>query len=240
MEPRRKNIVAVILARGGSKGLARKNILPLLGKPLIQYTIGPLRKAKQVDRVIVSTDDNEIAGISRQLGAEVPFLRPPELAQDLTSTEDALKHAILWLKDNEGYDTDILVFTQITDLFKAAQRIDEAVGMLLGDEALDSAFIAHPTHKHYWKKEGGSWKRLTEEKYGPRQLKEPIFREDTGLGCATRAYLILEKGRRLGDKVVLIPNPDFTIDIHSELDLWLAEKLLRERKDFKKYLQELE
>lgn len=231
----KKNVVAVILARGGSKGLPQKNIALLSGKPLIQYTVDPLKKAKLVDRIIVSTDDEEIGSVSRAIGAEVPFIRPKALAEDHTTTEDALKHALVWLSEKEGYRADILVFLQITDLFKRAEWIDQAVKMLLEDDLLDSVFVGCPSHKNYWKKETDHFTRLTKECYGPRQLKEHIYREDTGLGCATRASLITEKSRRLGDNVKIITNDDFTVDVHSEFDLWLAEKLLRERPEFKRY-----
>lgn len=235
MKNKKQNVAAIILARGGSKSLPRKNILPLMDKPLIQYTIDPLKKARLVERIIVSTDDYEIAAISRKLGAEVPFMRPKELSGDFTTTEEALKHVIFWLGDNQNYTVDILVFLQITDLFKRAEWIDKAVKMLMEDEKLDSVFVAQPTHKHYWVREGGDLIRLTKEMYGPRQLKQPIFREDTGLGCVTWARLITNEGRRLGDRVEIIENPDFTIDIHSEFDFWLAEKLLKERPEFKRY-----
>lgn len=235
MHNKHHNVVAIVLARGGSKGLPRKNILPLMGKPLIQYTIDPLKKIELLDRMIVSTDDSEIAKISKRLGAEVPFFRPKELAQDSTTTEDALRHSLLWLKEKENYMADILVFVQITDLFKKPEYINQSIKMLLEDNKLDSVFVAKPTHKHYWKKEGRDYIRLTKDIYGPRQLKEPIYREDTGLGCATRARLIIEEKRRLGDEVKIIENQDFTVDIHSELDLWLVQKLLEERLEFKQY-----
>jgi CMP-N-acetylneuraminic acid synthetase len=231
-----KNVVAIIPARGGSKGLPRKNILPLLGKPLIQYTIEIAKKVDSLDRIIVSTDDDQIADIARDLGAEVPFMRPKELAQDYTSTEDVLKHVILWLKKNEGYIVDIVVYLQLTDFFKKSEWIDRAVRMLLDDDNLESVFVAYPDHKNYWRKQGDTFVRLTEGKHMARQLKERVYREDTGLGCATRAALLVEQNRRLGDKVKIIENSGFTIDIHSEFDLWLTEKVLRERPEFKKYL----
>ncbi len=234
-ENKKKNVVSVILARGGSKGLLGKNILPLMGKPLIQYTIDPLQKVKEIDRIIVSTDDFRIAEVSKDLGAEVPFLRPKELSQDFTTTEESLKHALDWLRDNQGYMADILVFVQITDLFKDSGLIREAVLMLLEDDTLESVFVANPTHKHYWLKDGAGFRRLTENSYGPRQLRPPVYREDTGLGCATRAYLITESKIRLGSKVHIVENHDFVIDVHSEFDLWLAEKLLVERPEFAKY-----
>ena len=232
---KKKNVVAIIPARGGSKGLPGKNIKPLLGKPLIQYTLAPALEAKLLDRVVVTTDDEKIMNIARDLGAEVPFVRPAELAQDLTTTEEVLKHAVLWLKENEGYTVDIFVYLQITDLFKNPQWIDKSVQMLLDDDTLESAFVVQPDHKNYWKKEGDRYVRLVTGPHMPRQLKEPIYREDTGLGCATRAHLLIEQNRRVGDRVEIIVNHDFMVDIHTEFDFWLAEKLLEERPEYRKY-----
>lgn len=236
MVKKNKNVMAVIPARAGSKGLPNKNILPLLGKPLIQYSIEAAKKAKLLDRIIVSTDSEQIADISRKSGAEVPFMRPKELATDLSSTEDVLKHAILWLEENEGYIVDILVYLQLTDFFKKSEWIDQAVKMLLEDEKLESVFVAHPDYKNYWKKQGDGYVRITEGRHMARQLKERIYREDTGLACATRAQIITEQNRRLGDKVKIIENDEFTADIHSEFDFWLVDKLLKERPEFKQYL----
>lgn len=231
-----KNVVAIIPARGGSKGLPRKNILPLLGKPLIQYTIDAVKEARLVDRILVSTDDAEISEIAKKLGAEVPFMRPKELARDYSSTEEVLRHAIVWLKENEEYDVDIVVYLQLTDFFKKSEWIDQAVTMLLEDETLESVFVACPDYKNYWRKKGDNYVRLTEGKHMARQLKERIYREDTGLGCATKAFLLTEQNRRLGDKVKIIENHGFTVDIHSEFYFWLVEKLLRERPEFREYI----
>ena len=231
-----KNVVAIIPARGGSKGLPGKNIRSLLGKPLIQYTLEPALEARLLDRVIVTTDDEEIASVAKALGAEVPFMRPSELAQDFTTTEEVLKHAIIWFRENENYIVDIFFYLQVTDLFKNPEWVDRAVQMLLDDDTLESAFVAYPDHKNYWKKEGDKYGRLTPGMHMPRQLKQPIYREDTGLGCASRAYLLLEQNRRVGDNVEIILNQDFVVDIHTEFDFWLAEKLLLERPEYKKYL----
>lgn len=232
---KKENVVAIIPARGGSKGLPGKNIKLLLGKPLIQYTLIPALRAKLLDRVVVTTDDEEIARIAKNVGAEVPFMRPAELAQDLTTTEDTLKHAVLWLEENENYTVDVFVYLQITDLFKNPEWIDQAVQMLLDDDTLESAFVVQPDHKNYWKKEHDKYVRLTSAIHIPRQLREPLYREDTGLGCASRVYLLIEQSRRVGDKVEVIVNHDFVVDIHTEFDFWLAEKLLQERPEYQKY-----
>jgi CMP-N-acetylneuraminic acid synthetase len=225
-----KHTVAVIPARGGSKGLARKNLRLLAGKPLVAYTIEAAKASSYVDRVIVSTEDEEIAETARKYGAEVPFLRPKELAEDLTPTEPVLKHAVEWLEKAEGYQVDIVLFLQPTDIFRKRFMIDEAIKRLLDDDTLDSVFVAYPTHKNFWRRVDGKYVRLAEDlTYGPRQTREPLYREDTGIACATRAE-VLRQGKRIGEKIDIIINNDEAsfIDIHDEFDFWLAEKVLTE------------
>lgn len=226
-----KHTVAVIPARGGSKGLPRKNLRLLAGKPLIAYTIEAAKASSYVDRVIVSTEDEEIAQTARKYGAEVPFLRPKELAEDLTPTEPVLKHAVEWLEKAEGYQVDIVLFLQPTDIFRKRFMIDEAIKRLLNDDTLDSVFVAYPTHKNFWRRVDGKYVRLAADlAYGPRQTREPLYREDTGIACATRAEVV-RQGKRIGENVDIIINNDEAsfIDIHDEYDFWLAEKVLTER-----------
>ena len=224
-----QNVVAILLARGGSKGLRRKNILLLAGKPLLAYTIEAAKSSQYVNRVVVSTEDEEIASVAREHGAEVPFIRPEELADDLATSEVALKHAVEWLRDNEGYETDIVVYLQVTDLFRTSAMIDQCVEALLTAPELDSAFMGHIEHKNFWRQQGDAFVRLADDiPYGmPRQEKEPLFREDTGTACATRASVVL-RGRRLGESCKVIPYEQdiHFIDIHTEFDFWLAEMLV--------------
>ncbi len=228
-----KNIVAIILARGGSKGLPRKNVANVLGKPLIAYSIQAALDSKYVDRVIVSTDDDEIAEIAREYGAEVPFKRPENLANDQATSEVALKHAVEWLEQYEGYKTDIVVYLQITDVFRTKSMIDECVSVLLERPEVDSAFMGLAVHKNFWRKVNGKYVRLADDiPYGQRrQEREPLFREDTGLALATRASVVRE-GKRLGNKCVVVPyeQPVNFIDIHTEFELWLSEIIMKEKK----------
>ncbi len=228
--PEQHNVVAIIPARGGSRGLPRKNIRLLAGKPLIAYSIEAAEASPMVDRVLVSTDDAEIAEVARQWGAEVPFLRPAELAQDHTPTEPVLQHAVEWLEQVDHYRVDIVVYLQPTDIFRKRTMIDEAVRRLLNDPELDTAFVAYSTHKNFWRQVEGRYVRLAPDiKPGPRQTREPVYREDTGLACASRGAVI-KAGRRIGDRVAVIPTDDdlSSIDIHTEFDLWLAEQVLTE------------
>ena len=121
-----KRILALIPARGGSKGIPHKNIAPLAGKPLIQYSIDAARGSSYIDSVLVSTDDEEIARVARACGAEVPFLRPAELASDTAKTIDAVLHAVETLRDmGEAFDS--LVLLQPTSPLRTTAEIDGAI-----------------------------------------------------------------------------------------------------------------
>ena len=223
------HIVAIIGARGGSKGLPRKNILHLAGKPLIAWAIEAARHCSVIDRVIVSTDDDEIAGIAAACGAEVPFRRPAELSGDNVPNINFLQHAVDWLESQDNYRVDIVVYLQVTDVFRKKYMLDETIGRLLADPDLDTVFVAHPLHKNFWRKVAGGYRRMAPLEDTVRQEKEPVFREDAGLACASRAGVI-KSGRRIGDRVDIVSDPDFcsSIDIHDEFDLWLAEKIITE------------
>ena len=229
VKPSDCHIVAIIGARGGSKSLVKKNIRQLAGKPLIVWTVEAARNCSLIDRVIVSTDDDDIAGIAGACGAEVPFRRPPELSGHDVPSIDYLKHAIEWLESQNNYRVDIVVYLQVTDVFRKKYMLEETVGRLLADPHLDTVFVGYPTHKNFWKKDARGYRRMDELKDRVRQLKEPVFREDIGLACASRVNVI-KSGRRIGDRVDIVPNPDFcsSIDIHDEFDLWLAEKIVTE------------
>ena len=244
------SVVAVIPARGGSKGLPRKNLLPLAGQPLIAHTIQAAVRAERVERVIVTTDDEEIAGVAREWGAETPFLRPEsyttpsgvtvELTSDLATTEDTLAHACHWFAGHEGVPIDILVYLQTTDVFRRPGWIDEVVRRLQEHPELETAFAALKTHKNFWRggEEGGFEPLGAYAGHGSRQTKKPTYREDTGLACATRARLLMEDPpRRVGKAVDILwyDDPAANIDIHDEFDLWLAEKVLTEWKGAEGY-----
>lgn len=120
-------VLAIIPARGGSKGLVNKNILPLLGHPLISYSIKAGLESKLISRVIVSTDSNVIAERSLKYGAEVPFKRPDELAQDDTLDIDVFIHALSWLKENEGYCPNFVVQLRPTSPVRKVDMIDGSI-----------------------------------------------------------------------------------------------------------------
>ena len=226
--------VAIIPARGGSKGLPGKNLKLLAGKPLIAYSIEQARASGVCDVILVSTEDETIAQVSREYGAQVPFLRPPELATDSAPLEPVVKHALETYEAMTGEQIDIVVFLQPTDIFRTPEMIRECVNRLKADPKLESVFAAYRTHKNFWRKSPEGFVRLAPElaTYQARQeRKEFLYREDAGLASASRAGVV-RSGRRLGARVDIVVTDDFmtSIDIHTPFDFWLAEKILTEWK----------
>ena len=199
----------------------------MAGKPLIAYSVEAARNCSLIDRVIVSTDDEEIASIAKSYGAEVPFRRPVELAVDDATTESVLQHAVCWLEQNEKYRVDIVVFLQPTDIFRKQWMLKEVIQRVLENSTIDSAFVAFETHKNFWRIVEQQPVRLADIPYGARQKREHVYREDTGLACATRAEFI-RQGKRLGPRVSIVANTDAGsfIDIEDEFTFWLAEQVL--------------
>ena len=222
--------ICIIPARGGSKGLLGKNLRIFNGKPLIAWPIIAAKTCKKIDTVVVTTDSEEIAAQAKLFGASVPSLRPSSLAQDNSTTEATLKDALDRFEKQTNQYFDICVFLTCTDIFRDTDWITIAIEKLENTKDLESVFAANPTHKNFWQKgHGGKFKRVLKkmEVYTSRQEKEPIYREDTGLACASRAYL-WRKGKRIGNNVDIIVNDNFetSIDIHNEFDFFLAEKAL--------------
>lgn len=125
-----KTILGVITARGGSKGIPRKNVKELAGKPLIAYTIEAAKESGVFLRLVISTDDQEIAEVAKQYGAEAPFMRPAELAQDTTPHLPVLQHAVNWLRDNENFIPDYVTILQPTCPLRQGFHIREAAELM--------------------------------------------------------------------------------------------------------------
>ena len=137
-------VLAIIPARGGSKGLPNKNILHLINHPLIAYSIKAALDSSLITRTIVSTDSDEIAEVARNYGAEVPFIRPEEFAQDLSTDLDVFTHALKWLEENENYKPDFIVQLRPTSPIRKASLIDECILKLVNSNA-DSLRIVTPS-----------------------------------------------------------------------------------------------
>jgi len=215
------------MARGGSKGLKRKNVLLLNGKPLIAYSIQDAIKSRICDTILVTSDDDEIIKISKKFGATATIKRPYELALDNIPPEPVIQHALLEYENIIKKKFDIVVYLQPTDIFRPKNIIRDCVEKLVKNPSLDTVFSGYKTHKHFWKKNiDHNYVRITDGNYDARQKRDnDVLREDQGIACAFRAKLIREKGIRVGKKVYIIENKDFrsAIDIHDKFDFWLAE-----------------
>jgi CMP-N-acetylneuraminic acid synthetase len=225
---------ALIPVRGGSKGLPRKNIRLLDGLPLVAYSIRAAQQAERVTRVFVSTEDQEIADVAARHGAEILF-RPDELANDTAGSNEVVMHCCgQW--EEQGTPPDVVVYLQATDIFRSRGIIDATVDALLRDASLDAVFAAMPDHKNYWAELPDGLMKMNRFPEAPRQSKIPLYREDTGIACATRFATARTRGR-LGERNGLVAHDDhFTfIDIHTEEDLWLAETVVQHFKGTDRY-----
>ena len=235
-----RRAVAVIPARGGSKGLPRKNIADLGGKPLIAYTIEAANGSKYLDRVIFSTDDREIAEVARKWGADVPFLRPKELALDSSSAESVLQHAVKWLREKGGVSPDIVVLLLPTAPLREAVDIDRTIEEFLKHPDADSAVsVCEAEHPPMWTGEiqgDGKilFKFLQKSRVVTRRQELPKAYRLNGAVYATAVKTIMEKDSRFGSRVYPYIMPqEKSIDIDSGLDLKMAEVILKSRRNGK-------
>jgi len=220
------NTIAIIPARGGSKGIPRKNIKDFCGKPLISYIISTALNTKELDRVIVSTDDKEIAEISKEYGAEVPFIRPHNLSLDHTPTMPVIKHAIEYLEKNEGYCPSLVALLYPTSPLLRSNRISEAIDILKKGN-FDSLVSVVEDKGHFWIK-NTNYKRLYPKIIKNRQYVNPLYRENGSIYLFTRD-LIMNKNKIIGDKVsVLVMENNESVDIDTNIDFEFAEYIYRE------------
>src|SRR5215216_3216708 len=222
-------ILALIPARGGSKGIPRKNIRTFAGYPLIAWSIAAPKQASSVTRIIVSTDDEEIASVARQFGAETPFLRPADLAQDQTTDLPVFEQALEWLKANENYNPDITVQLRPTSPIRPKDCVDRAVEILLDHEEADcvrGVVLAGQNPHKMWRFDGENQpmkpllqvEGIVEPYNAPRQILPPIYWQ-TGHIDAIRVSTIQQKKSLTGDVIYpLVIDPRYTVDIDNLSD----------------------
>lgn len=219
------NIIAIIPARGGSKGLPGKNLKHFMNHPLIAWPIQYAKESEINMKILVSTDDSAIASAASDYGADVPFLRPDEISQDLTTTEETLKFSLEKAEIHYQEKFDYCIFLTCTDLFRIPGWIEEGLSILKANTELESVFVASETHKNFWTIEGNKPKRYAEwmKIYSSRQIRKTSYREDTGLMSISKSCL-WRNGKRIGDNVQIISDNrlETSIDIHTEFDLVLA------------------
>ena len=230
------HILALIPARGGSKSIPHKNIRPLAGIPLIAYSIAAAKGSKHVTRTIVSTDDDEIARVARGYGAETPFMRPAEFAQDNTTDFPVFTHALIWLKEHERYQPDILVQLRPTSPLRPPECVDQAIQILLDRPEADSVRGVIPSGQNpfkMWKitEQGNMTPLLSitgilEPFNAPRQALPQTYWQ-TGHIDAIRLSTIQQRGSLSGEIIYpLLIDPRYAVDIDTPRDWQRAEWLI--------------
>lgn len=235
-------ILAIIPARGGSKSIPRKNIKLLCGKPLIAWSIEEAEKSRLLTRVIVSTDDEEIAAVARQYGAKVPFLRPAEIAQDLSPDAEFLLHALDFLRDKEKYEPEIVLRLPPTSPLRTAAHIDEGIQKLSDTPDADAVRPICEAPKHPYK----LWKISEDKKFLepflpksltgfdepynlPRQMLPKAYIH-TGAMDVIHTRTLREQKSTSGRKLAyFFMAPEDSVNIDHPIDFEIAEFLMQKR-----------
>ena len=229
-------VLALIPARGGSKSIPRKNVLPLNGRPLIRYSIDHAHASRWISRVIVSTDDGEIAEIAKAAGAEVPFLRPVEFAQDHSQDIEFHRHALEWLWDNENYRPDAVVNLRPTHPIRRAATIDRAIETFLVHpeaDSLRSVRLAQLSPFKMWLIGNSGYLQpllslpgCAEPYNMPRQLLPMVYWQD-GYIDVVWARTVLEHNSTTGSRILPFIVEEESVDIDYPEEIAAAERILR-------------
>lgn len=228
------NVLSIIPARGGSKGIPKKNIYPLCGKPLIAWTIEAAKGSKYISRTILSSDSSEIIKVAGRYGVEAPFVRPNELAKDDTPALPVIQHTVNWLKVNEDYIPDYIVLLQPTSPLRTSRHIDEALEKLINSDADSIVSVVKAPHQFnphsIMEMKNGFLKPFLkyDERKNIRQLK-PVFYARNGAAIYAFTYeCLMKKNSIYGDKILAYEmSREESIDIDDLLDLTICEMLLK-------------
>lgn len=226
-----KKILGAITARGGSKGIPKKNIRPLGGKPLLAYTIESAKQSQLITHLIVSTEDEEIAAVARGYGALVPFMRPVELAGDDVHHLPVLQHAVKTMEEQLGVVFDYVVKLQPTSPFRTVEDIDGTIRLLAETDADSAVTVVEVDENHPLKMKKIENGRLMpycfpEPEGIPRQFLPKVYKRNAAVYVLKRDNLLL-KNREYGDDVAAYLMPaERSIDIDNEFDWLKAEHML--------------
>ena len=226
-----KRFLAIIPARAGSKGIKDKNIIDLCGKPLIAYSIEAAIKSKYIDRVVVSTDGENIANVAKNYGADVPFLRPKYLAADTAKTIDTVVHCIEELK-RQGDEYDYVVLLQPTQPLRESFHIDEAIELILDKNAEGLVSICkvkeHPILMRTLNEDRTMKTLLNSSSTKRRQEFEEFYRVN-GVIYINKINENLNRDTSLNDnKLPYIMDEKYSVDIDEFLDVKIAKLMINE------------
>jgi CMP-N-acetylneuraminic acid synthetase len=234
------NVLALIPARGGSKNIPHKNITPLAGRPLLAYTCEAALRSHSLTRVVLSTDDEDIARVGRTCGVEVPFRRPSELAQDDTPSLPVAQHAMRWLVEHEGWRADVLVLLQPTSPLRQAYHIDEALQQMIQADADTVVSVVEVPHRFspysIMQLQGDGWlhdfwrEALPFDRFRRQNLPVLYARNGPAI-LASRAAVLFERQSFYGQRVIpYVMGEEDSLDIDTHFDLRLAEWLITQHR----------
>lgn len=222
-----KTVLAIIPARGGSKGVPRKNIRDIAGKPLLAWTIEEAKKSKYIDRLILSSDDAEIIEVAKAWGCEAPFVRPAELARDDTPGIDPVLHA---LREMPGYDYVALL--QPTSPLRTAADIDGCLALCESHSAPACVTVTEPAHHPYWMytlNDAAALHPLSEQQATRRQDLPPVYALNGAVYAARSAWLRASRSFLTADTLGYVMPASRSVDIDNEQDFAFAACLLRQQ-----------
>lgn len=227
-------VIGLVTARGGSKSIPRKNIKLLADKPLIAWTIEAALQSRELSRVIVSTDDQEIAQVARQWGAQVPFMRPPELAQDDSPHIAVVKHAIHWLATHKRMHPDYIMTLQPTSPLRTAEDIDAAIQLAETRAAIAVVSVCETEHHPYLSKRILQDDTLadfvsTDIAYLRRQALPPAYALNGAVFLNRRESLLHDRVFLPKGAYAYIMPPERSLDIDTPWDFYLADLILRDK-----------
>jgi CMP-N-acetylneuraminic acid synthetase len=227
-------ILGLIPARGGSKSIPRKNLYPLCGRMLIEYTFDAAKKSRHLSRIVLTTDDQEIASLAKKRGIEVPFIRPASLASDDSPTLAAVQHAVTYLENNEGYHPEIVVLLQPTSPLRKSSHIDEAIELLIGTGADAIVSVEEVPHRYnpcsiMTIREGRliAFFESEQTEIFRRQDKPKVYARNGAAVYAVRHETLMQHNSLFGEDCrPLIMKPEESVDIDTLYDVRMAESLL--------------
>ena len=222
-----RRILAIIPARGGSKGVPRKNIRLLGEKPLLAWTIHEANKSKYIDRLILTSEDEEIIKVAHNYGLEVPFRRPADLALDCTPGIDPVIHAIETL--TEKYD--FVVLLQVTSPLRTVVDIDNCIEKLVRNDAKACVAVTEADNSPYWMYKVGEGSKLkplfADEKFTRRQELPQVYSINGAVYVASCDWLIKNKDFITNETIAYVMPPQRSLDIDTELDFAIVEHLIK-------------
>ena len=233
------NIIALIPARSGSKGVVNKNIMPLGGIPLIAYSIAAAQNSKLIDRIIVSTDSEEYAELARNYGAETPFIRPKNISGDLATDVDFFKHTLEWFQENENFVPEYFVHLRPTTPFRDSEILDKAIEGFVGSDhsALRSCHRMSESSYKTFEVENNIFKRICNgdndiESSNIARQEFPVTYDANGYIDIVRSEMISKHGLIHGSRVkAFITNTAHEVDEMSDVDF--LEYLIQKNPEYK-------